>query len=164
MIHTFLFRELRDSEGNQPATHVIQDGKSYGAVYGSDELRQLYWTPRALCILEGSVKRSVNSGYWVDRALSYIKKGDDVVISDMRFINEAAKVKAHGESIETEVVTVRIERFDDCPSQDPSERDLDNYGFDRKISNRGSLDDLEMKLAFLLDEYELNGTLARTVK
>lgn len=105
------------------------------------------WTPRALAILEGSVKRSVNSQYWVQRVVDQIIKewhesaGEvgKFVITDLRYQSEAGQLrKAFGEQL----TTVRINRFEDCESTDPSERDLDDYDFDKFIDNTLTLEDL----------------------
>lgn len=101
------------------------------------------WTPRALAILEGSVKRSVTSSYWVDRVINNIKDHADTigntpfqpyyVISDLRYISEVEQLRAaFGDNLKT----VRINRFDDVDTMDPSERDLDNAVFDTVIDNK----------------------------
>lgn len=107
----------------------------------------LYWTRRAILILEGSVKRSVTSSYWVSQALNSIKNNDLAVITDLRYKSEADQIRAYGESIGEKVYIIRIDRFDTSPSQDPSERDMDDYGqFDMKISNRGTLEEFTSKI------------------
>ena len=66
------------------------------------------------------------------------KMDDDriYVISDVRYKSE---MKALKDKFGSNVTSVRVERFDSCDSTDPSERDLDDYEFDRVLSNRGSL-------------------------
>ena len=103
-----------------------------------------YWTPRALCILEGSVKRSVNSNYWVDIVIDQINSDKikseftNVVITDLRYTSETNRLLKAFPDIEI----VRIDRFDSVDCTDPSERDLDNYDFPTTLDNRGSLQDL----------------------
>jgi hypothetical protein len=42
---------------------------------------------------------------------------------------------------------IRINRFDEPPSDDPSERDLDDYRwFDAVVENRGSLEEYKEKI------------------
>lgn len=112
-----------------------QNGKRYDE--GSPD-SVMYWTPRALCILEGSTKRSADPDHWVKQAVAKTESGKLYVISDARYKNEMESLKRTGANI----VTVRIERFDSSPSNDPSERDLDNYAFDHIINNRSGLDQL----------------------
>lgn len=102
---------------------------------------QPYWTPRALCILEGSTKRSADSAFWVKQALNKISPGDLSVIADMRYKSEAGQILEWGEKVGEKVVLVRINRFEESPSTDPSERDLDDYpGFHYVINNKGTLE------------------------
>lgn len=98
---------------------------------------KLFWTPRALAILEGSVKRSVNSNHWVAKVAEQMNpNGGLYVISDMRFRSEAAALRSYLPG--ARIVTVRIDRHAECPSVDPSERDLDNFNFDYRINNMQS--------------------------
>ena len=106
-----------------------------------------HWTPRALCILKGSVNRSVTSKYWTQRAIDVIRNialsnfnGDSnvegIVISDLRYNSEVEQLR---EAFGDNLITVRVNRFDTCESTDASERDLDNAKFDLVIENRESL-------------------------
>lgn len=104
----------------------------------TEELKKTgYWTPRALCILEGSVKRAVDPQYWVRQVLDII---DGVyqhwVITDMRYRSEAEQIRTRF----PEAVLIRVNRFADIATNDPSERNLDNYKFDYVIDNSGTLE------------------------
>lgn len=119
--------------------------------FKADGNGKLYWTPRALAILEGSVKRSVNAAYWTSRALSQIKPGDLVVISDLRYKSEASQIRGYANAIGQKSLLIRINRFDESPSSDPSERDLDDYQqFDAVIENRGTLEEYLEKVSSLV--------------
>jgi hypothetical protein len=124
-----------------------QNGKRYGE--GSLE-SIMYWTRRALCILKGSTMRSVDADYWVKQAAALATGHQLYVISDLRYTNEANSLKKSN----SEVITVRINRFDSSPSEDPSERDLDNYNFDYVISNTGTLEELNHQLDMILRNEE----------
>lgn len=104
------------------------------------ELRSGFWTPRALCILEGSAKRAVHSNYWVKRVAETVLGVPDLnfVISDMRYRSEADTLKL----LIPDLKLVRLDRFDTIDTQDPSERDLDNYKFDYVLNNRKSVEEL----------------------
>lgn len=112
----------------------------------SSELKSGFWTPRALCILIGSVMRSVHSNYWVSRVADVMKKNSDMryVISDMRYGSEADTIKALFPR--EELVFLRIERFSSIDTTDPSERDLDGYPFDVYLSNRSTTEELHAAL------------------
>jgi hypothetical protein len=91
-----------------------------------------YWTPRALCILKGSTMRAVDPDYWVKQAVAQMKPDGLYVITDLRYRNEATTLR---QCVGEALTTVRINRFADSPSSDPSERDLDAFEFDRYIDN-----------------------------
>jgi len=110
------------------------------------ELNSGYWTPRTLCILEGSVKRAARSDYWTKKVIDKIFSIDSnkqldntealVVISDLRFQSEIKQLKqAFGEDL----ITLRINRFDEPSSNDPTERDLDKYEFDKIVENKSTI-------------------------
>jgi hypothetical protein len=102
-----------------------------------NELSSGYWTPRAICILEGSLKRSVHSNYWVRSVVEEITSApnQDYVISDMRYISEADIIR----KMITNARLIRIQREDNIATQDPSERDLDNYKFDIYLPNKSTV-------------------------
>ena len=140
MIAEFMFKEFRTADGQTPIGFTVFDGKFLGTVKSLQPLRShnfepLFWTPRALAILEGSGKRAADSDHWVKQAVSQMRPNGKYVLSDVRYQNEIhSLIKAAPNS----VVPIRIERFETSPSQDPSERDLDNYPFPYSIDNRGS--------------------------
>lgn len=101
-----------------------------------DELSSGYWTPRALCILEGSVKRSVYSNYWVRGVVESIRLHPerDHVISDLRYRSEIDTLRM----VLPDVLLVRVRRGEAPTTADPSERDLDQYPFLITIDNGGT--------------------------
>lgn len=101
------------------------------------------WTPRALAILEGSVKRAVDPDYWVKRVLRDLPAR--LVISDLRYRSELATLaQLPG------VVTIRIDRFDTTTATDASERDLDGAEFTHRVPNRGTVAELLARIDELL--------------
>jgi hypothetical protein len=97
------------------------------------ELRSGYWTPRALCILEGSIARSVYPNWWTRRVVEQIRANPEqrFVISDLRYRSEADTLRML--LPKEELLLVRLNRFDTVDSDDPSEHDLDTYTFDSTI-------------------------------
>ena len=151
IIHNFLVKEFRSAKGEVPLSMATSDWKTVGNL-GYDEV-PVFWTPRALAILEGSVKRSVNSGYWVQQAInqinSYTGSGQDrFVITDMRYLSEVEQLE---EEFDDSLVTCRINRFDSSPSSDPSERDLDRHKFNHAIQNKSSLSSFYSDLDELIE-------------
>lgn len=155
----FMYKEFRDAKGRIPYDlHIDPSGAVLGVmnyhsfISQSEELGQLYWTRRAMQILEGSGKRTVDSNYWVKQAVrevdNFNKIGvDKFVITDLRFKSEVESLRA---AFGKELVTVRVNRFDRTESVDPSERDLDNYNFDITIENKGTLEEFLTKVKGLV--------------
>lgn len=111
------------------------------------ELKSGYWTPRALCILEGSIKRSVYPNHWVQTVAMeiMIDPFSKYVISDLRYQSEADTLKI----LLPEIQLIRISRFDSIETLDPSERNLDTFNFDQTINNKGTVDELHQKLDWM---------------
>lgn len=101
----------------------------------ADSLSSGYWTPRALCILEGSIKRSVTARYWIQKTIETIKDNPDrkYVISDLRYTSEADTLRMLLPA--SELLLLRVERHQEIDTNDPSERDLDHYKFDATMFN-----------------------------
>lgn len=169
----FMYREFRDAKGRIPLDlHIDASGAVMGVmaypnqINRGEELAQLYWTRRAMQILEGSGKRTVDSNYWVKQAIASIdnqtiihatadmkatmereKKVNNFVITDLRYKSEVEPLRA---AFGKRLLTVRVNRFDSTESTDPSERDLDNYPFDVVIENKGTLEEFLAKVKSIL--------------
>lgn len=114
------------------------------------ELTSGYWTPRALCILEGSIKRSVNSSFWIRRVMDVVRAipTGKYVISDMRYKSEADTFRMLLDRQEYSLV--RVDRFKEINTTDPSERDLDQYPFDAYITNQADLASLYSTIDWIM--------------
>ena len=109
------------------------------------DLPVLGCTPRDLWIGVGNKMRDVRPSVWVDYALQSIK-ADIVIISDLRFQNEAIAVKKAGGML------VKIDR--NAPrGTDAAEVDLLNWAFwDQIVYNNGTLDRLNSQMEILAQE------------
>ena len=75
--------------------------------------------------------------FWVDQAFKQVHMYERVVFADVRFPNEAQKIKDYRGQV------WRITRGDNKPiNSHPSEHALDNWSFDFHLNNDGTLDDL----------------------
>lgn len=84
---------------------------------------------------------------WVDTALKGITPEDNIVITDVRFPNEADAIQATGGKL------WRIERPGVGPvNSHLSESALDAYDFPTKLANEGSIEDLWKKVDLELDK------------
>lgn len=154
MLCTFMVREFRDINGHMPMEAHIDVSGAFLGVMGR-HAAQLYWTPRALCILKGSSNRAVTSQFWTEQAINKINNEINnapflptgFVISDLRYRSEVEQLRlAFGKDL----ITVRVNRVESA-SLDPSERDLDNHKFDVVIDNTGTIEDLKAKLKELIN-------------
>lgn len=84
--------------------------------------------------------------FWVDAAINSIEDGSKVVFADVRFPNEAKAVKELGGEV------WRIEREGVVAANSHvSETALDDYPFDRVITNNGNINTLQVAVQALLD-------------
>lgn len=156
-LHMFLHKEFRTGSGNVPQEIFYDEGGDQMMSRDQDgHVSGLYWTPRAIAILEGSVKRTVNANHWVERALDGVNTQDNIVISDFRYQSEYEAIKRIADEKGIEVVTLRINRFDESPSNDPSERDLDGFKFDYYIENKSTLEVFKASVTRFMVQISLN--------
>lgn len=153
-IARMLFTEFRTENGSPAMEPYVDPSGAFLGVMGRS-VAQMYWTPRALCILKGSTNRAVDSSYWVSKTIDEINSlrmgelqlnhgnGTNVVISDLRYRSEVDQLR---QAFGKDLITVRVNRFQDVNSTDASERDLDNFQFDITIENVGTLEELYYKL------------------
>lgn len=122
--------EVSSIYGIQRELMDTQDGKSSSVICGGS-------TVRGVLIAHGEKKRSENINHWVSKVLSKIQleKGD-CVITDWRFPNEYAEISRSLDPNIWNVLSVRIERWQNPPLIDDTETALDNFPFDHRIDNR----------------------------
>jgi hypothetical protein len=92
-------------------------------------------------------RKQFGSEFWVDMALKDLDSTSLVVVSDVRFPNEAEAISKLGGSI------WRINRHNhSAVNGHPSEHAMDNYMFNHVIYNDGTLDDLSDEV-FMLSKH-----------
>jgi hypothetical protein len=108
--------------------------------YGWDEIKLFPEVRRLLQVMGSEVGRDlIDPQIWIELTLFNVKNNDKIVISDVRFRNEAEEIKwRHGQ-------IWRISRIQkDAPiSIHRSETDMDSWDFDQYISNNGSFQELK---------------------
>ena len=78
---------------------------------------------------------------WIDETWKRASNHARVVITDVRFPNEADAVKQH------HGIVVRVERPGLVPPNNhPSERSMETYTFDGHLRNDGTIEDLKRKI------------------
>ena len=95
-------------------------------------------------------RKMLGDDVWINIALSGIKSEDRIVVSDVRYPNEAEAIKKLGGTV------WRINRHNHTAvNGHTSERAMDNYMFNYVIYNDGTLDELSDEVFMLAKELNL---------
>lgn len=106
-------------------------------------LPKIGMSPRDIWIRVGNKMREVHQDVWIDQALQGVS-ADILIITDLRFRNEANKIKALSGMI------CKIIRDGLVQGTDPAEIDLDEWSeWDFIIRNDGTLADLHDKIEII---------------
>jgi hypothetical protein len=106
---------------------------------GWDKAKQEPQVRRLLQDLGISARDLISEDIWVTAALSSVDKDQRVVITDVRFENEAATIKSMGGQI------WRVKRTGVGPvNNHVSESEMDGYKVDQIFVNNGTLEDLNV--------------------
>ena len=90
-------------------------------------------------------RQLLEDSVWINAALNGFDAADKVVVTDVRFKNEAARIKELGGQL------WRINRINVGPANDHiSEVDLDDWGFDGVITNNSDMPNLIKQIRKLL--------------
>lgn len=112
-------------------------------IEGWEVAKQIPEVRRLLQVMGTEVGRDlIDPQIWVELTLSNCQNSDKIVISDVRFRNEAEEIKFRGGQV------WRISRIEkDSPvNLHRSETDMDSWNFDNYISNNGTIDDLRKEI------------------
>jgi hypothetical protein len=126
---------------------AVKDGdyRLQGVVdaYGWDVAKTAFPEVRRLLQDLGVGARNVfGEDFWVKQALVNYKLGDKVVVTDVRFTNEADYLKSFPEA-----QLWRIKRMGvGAVNGHVSERDMDGYQVDQIFANNGTLENLELMI------------------
>ena len=120
--------------------------------YGWDTAKRNPEVRRLLQVLGTDFGRKMlGDDVWINIALLGIKSEDKIVISDVRYPNEAEAIKKLGGSL------WRINRHNhSAVNGHTSEHAMDNYMFNHVIYNDGTLDDLSDEVFMLAKELNLS--------
>lgn len=107
--------------------------------YGWDTAKSIPEVRRLLQVMGSEVGRDlIDAQIWIELTMFNVHPEDKIVISDVRFRNEAEEIKwRHGQ-------VWRISRIQkDAPINiHRSETDMDSWDFDQYISNNGTIEEL----------------------
>jgi hypothetical protein len=106
---------------------------------GWDNAKQEPQVRRLLQDLGISARELLDENIWITSALSKVSSGERVVVTDVRFENEAMMIKHLGGQL------WRVKRVGFGPvNEHVSESELDGYKVDQIFVNNGTLEDLEV--------------------
>lgn len=117
---------------------------------GWEEAKNVYPEVRKFLQDLGVGARAVfGETFWVDQAMADVKKGQDVVFSDVRFHSEAEAIQALGGKL------IRIDRPGRVAEGHVSETALAGWdGWDAVITNSGSIPSLEAAVVNQVKEWQ----------
>ena len=137
-IKELLFNMDPDLPGGLSLVLTVED-------YGWDKTKQIREVRRLLQTLGVGARKVFGEDFWVQQALSGIHGSDKIVVTDVRFPNEAQFINDLGGQV------WRVQRPGvEAVNAHPSESALDEYIFDEVILNDFSLDSLKIKVKGLL--------------
>ena len=95
-----------------------------------------------------AARNHISDGVWINAGLKGMEPAKQYVVSDVRFTNEAAIIKACGGEL------WHIERHGVGPvNNHVSENSMVNYSADRSLLNSGTKEELETLVKLRLDSY-----------
>ncbi len=101
------------------------------------------FTPRDAMIKVGTDfgRNMIHPNIWIESLFNRYNSQDNILITDLRFINEYQEIKKRGG------IVIRINRFNNINHNNHiSECELDDYKFDYIIDNNGSIEELKEKV------------------
>lgn len=118
--------------------------------FKNSQIKWLGITVRELLQKFGTaIRNEVCDDFWVKACLKDYEKGDNWLISDVRFKSEAKGIK------DLDGIILRVNREGAGAGNHISEVDLDDYQFDYVIDNNGSMEDLLFKVKEFCTTYNL---------
>lgn len=119
--------------------HVVERLRSIVDNLGWDDAKDTYPEIRRLLQVLGTEggREIMGENIWVETAFKDVSPGDDVVLTDVRFMNEGDYIKSLGGA----VIKVVREGFGPVNAH-ISDNAMESYEFDYTINNNGTVQDL----------------------
>lgn len=139
-IREFLY-EVNPMVGCSPSGYL----KDLVELVGWDAAKQEPQVRRLLQDLGVGARKVFGEEFWIAEALKTIDLSSNVVITDVRFTNEADNINLWGQFSGNPAQIWRIKRTGVAAvNSHVSEHDLDNYPVNQIFANNGSIEDLEL--------------------
>ena len=111
--------------------------------FGWDGAKQVPEARRILQVLGSDVGRDlIDPNLWVELTMHSVHQNDKIVVSDVRFSNEAEEIKWKFGEI------WRVSRIDKSSPVNVhrSETEMDSWDFDQYVSNNGTIEELKAEI------------------
>lgn len=113
---------------------------------------------RALQNAGVSARKVFGEDFWVNEVLKSIDPADNIVITDVRFTNEAEAIKLITKFTGQPSQIWRIKRLGvEAVNAHVSESQMDDYPVDQIFANNGTVEDLEIMIKTRMQGLVLNG-------
>jgi len=147
LVQVYGYKRIAFADAIRRAIYTLNPLVTGGNIHLADYVDELGWDAakrhpeirRLLQMMGTEVGRQLfDDSVWIEKALGNVEPGDKIVVTDVRFPNEAKEIKwQFGE-------VWRINRPDhDSVNFHISETAMDQWQFDRVINNDGDLTHLE---------------------
>jgi len=111
---------------------------------GWDEAKKSPHIRRLLQNTGVAARKVFGETFWVDQVLNNLDPADNIVITDVRFVNEADSIKLLCRFTNQDGQIWRVKRPGvEAVNGHVSEHEMDGYKVDQIFANSGSLEDLE---------------------
>ena len=112
---------------------------------GWEEAKQSPHIRRILQTAGVAARKIFGEDFWVNEVFKSINPLDNIVITDVRFINEANAIKLISDLTGQESQIWRVKRLGiEAVNGHVSEHEMDDYRADQIFTNNGSIEDLEL--------------------
>lgn len=126
--------------------------QNYVDIYGWDVSKQNPTVRSMLQNLGVGARTVFGEWFWIEQAMRGVSYEDNVVVTDVRFTNEAEFIKKYDNAQLWRVTRPGVEAV----NNHVSESQMDNYKEDVHLLNTGTLDELELLVQLRMDSL-LNG-------
>ena len=129
------YEQLWGDKKEEPDFRYVKELPGEGTVLPDE----FFWTPREIMQEFGGFYRKIDRNFWVNILDKYVGNGKDVIVTDVRYLNEVGYIEENGG------VNIRVVRDVDNKihgQNHASETELDNCAFDITVENNSTLEGL----------------------
>lgn len=118
---------------------------------GWDEAKQVGGIRRMLQNVGIAAREVFGEKFWIEQALTGINPTENIVITDVRFTNEARAIKEYESSQIWRIKRLGVQAV----NSHVSESEMDDYAVDQIFLNNGTIEDLKVLVQTRMRGYDL---------